>query len=532
MTALLAALPVLAVLLLMTVFSWSAARAGIVAAVLSVVLAVAVFDLGGEADGFGAVDGILGVVGEAGFISALIIGIIGPALGIHHLQQHTGAAQSLRAFLARVDPDPRIGALLVAWFFTLFLEGAAGFGTPVALAAPFLVALGLSPLRAVTAALAGHIAGVSFGAIGTPVLAQSALIDADPATVAQATAPYHMLLGAGLVAVVVVLIGQSLGPQNPDRQGTGPAGGSGSSRGLWRWGALAAASFLLPYGVIATYLGPELPTLGGSVVGAGIFMTVLVMTRRAQHRLQEPSTGPTTPTVAPSNTYQMPLIRAGAPYLILILLVVATRLIPPVRQTLETITVEWQTSGGFTGAVQPLYHPAMLLTLSFLAGVVAQKASFGEAVKVVVTATRQLAPVVVALIAVVTVARTMSHAGMTDELASTAASIGPGWPLLAPLVGAFGSFVTGSATSANVLFSELQASTARTLELPLMPLQGAQGFGAAAGNMIAPHNIVTAAATVGAVGQEGRVLRLTLPLTLIYVTLGGGLTLLFSQMAA
>lgn len=530
MTALLAALPVLVVLVLMTLCSWSAARAGLVAAIIGLVLAVWVFDFGGDADDFGPLGGALGVVGEAGFISALIIGIIGPALGIHHLQQHTGAAQSLRAILGRIHPDPRIGALVVAWFFTLFLEGAAGFGTPVALAAPFLVALGLSPLRAVVAALAGHIAGGSFGAIGTPVLAQAAVVEADPGILARATAPYHVLLGAGLVAVVVVLIGQSLGPQNSNQRGAARVGAG--SRGLWRWGALAAASFLLPYGVIATFLGPELPTLGGSVIGAAIFMAVLAATRRVQRSSKRASTDPRTPPQTSAETHEMRLIRAGSPYLILILLVVVTRLVPPLRDTLETITVEWEAPGGFSGVVQPFYHPAMLLTLAFLAGAVSQRASFRGTVKVVSTATRQLAPVVVALIAVVTIARTMSHAGMTDELASAAATIGPGWPLLTPLVGAFGSFVTGSSTSSNVLFSELQASTARALELPVIPLQGAQGFGAAAGNMIAPHNIVAAAATVGQAGQEGRVLRLTLPITLIYVALGGGLALLLTHMTA
>jgi lactate permease len=127
----------------------------------------------------------------------------------------------------------------------------------------------------------------------------------------------------------------------------------------------------------------------------------------------------------------------------------------------------------------------------------------------------------------IAIAFTMSRSGMTGQLAQTAANTGPWWPLLAPAIGALGTFVTGSATASNVLFSEFQQTTAQATGLPVMPLLGAQGFGAAVGNIICPHNIVAAAATVGLSGHEGRVLRTTLPLALGYVLLGGLLALLF-----
>ncbi|MGY6496832.1 MAG: L-lactate permease, partial [Microcella sp.] len=132
MFAVLAALPVLAVLVLMTVVGWSAARAGLVTAAATLVLAVVGFGFGvGEDADPGLAWSLTGVVAEAGFIALTIIGIIGPALGIHVLQRSTGAAARLRLALAVLHPDPRLGALLVAWFFALFLEGAAGFGTPI-----------------------------------------------------------------------------------------------------------------------------------------------------------------------------------------------------------------------------------------------------------------------------------------------------------------------------------------------------------------------------------------------------------------
>jgi lactate permease len=264
MLTLLALTPVLLVLVLMTVAGWSAARAGTVTAVFALVLAVVAFNFGGEGASFDIAEGVAGVLAEAGFIALTVVGIIGPALGIHYLQRSTGAAARLRKALAVLHPDPRLGAILVAWFFALFLEGAAGFGTPVALAAPFLVAAGMPALAAVTAALIGHAAGVSFGAIGTPILAQSTLVEANPGELAQATVIYPLVLGVVLTVAMLLVIGRAYGDFHQ----------------LWNWGALAALCFFVPFGLIAWFIGPELPTLGGALVGVLLFSVALVRHRR------------------------------------------------------------------------------------------------------------------------------------------------------------------------------------------------------------------------------------------------------------
>jgi lactate permease len=117
----------------------------------------------------------------------------------------------------------------------------------------------------------------------------------------------------------------------------------------------------------------------------------------------------------------------------------------------------------------------------------------------------------VALLAMLVLSRTMVHAGMTDGLAVAAATVaGPVWPAVAPFVGALGTFVTGSATASNILFTNLQQETALNLGIDVVGVVGAQGFGAAVGNIVCPHNIVAAAATVGLVRAEGEVLRRTL----------------------
>jgi lactate permease len=496
-TTLLAALPVLAVLGLMLGLRWPAARAGVVVALGTSVLAVVAFDFGRGDSPYGVDRGLLGILAEAGFITLTIVAIIGPALGIHHLQTATGATPMLEAALRRISPDPRVVALLIAWFFALFMEGAAGFGTSVALAAPFLVAAGFTPVSAVVAAMIGHVVGVSFGAIGTPVAAQVAISGIGGLDLARSTAWFHVLLGWVMALVVLRVI-------TTDRHESTP----------WRIGLLAGVSFLVPYGLIAAFVGPELPTLGGAVLGTVVFIVVV---RRwnaptGEHPADETSeSGPTRRLVA----------LAAAPYLVLIAVVLVTRLVAPIEDLLRSVTIDWQLESTFTGSVMPLYHPGLLLTIAFVVGAAIQGARPPQVVDAFVAATRQLATVTVALVSMVTIARLMSQSGMTSDLADAAARTGAGWPLISPVVGALGTFVTGSATASNVLFTELQLDTAAARNLDVTTMLGAQGFGAAVGNAIAPHNIVAAAATVGLAGRESEILRRTLPVTAAYLALGG-----------
>lgn len=506
MDAIWAAAPILVVLGLMVGAQWPAARAGAVGAVVALAVAILAFDFGGAGDRFGATSGIVGVLAEACFIAATIAGIIGPALGIHHLQERTGATLRLRTALGRLHPDPRVGALVIAWFFSLFLEGAAGFGTPVALAAPFLVAAGFSPVAAVSAALVGHAVGVSFGAVGTPVAAQLAIVDLGALDLSRATVVFHLVLGWILMIALLSIIGRVHHRDGPP----------------WRWGLVAAISFFVPFGAIAWFIGPELPTLGGALIGVITFGVIAARSDDAAGRDADRDD-------ADPASDGMSVVRAASPYLVLVTLVLATRLVPGLRDRLEQVELAWSTDSGFGGVVRPLVHPALLLSISFVAGAVAQRSKWATVRAAFWTATTRLGPVVVALVAMITIARTMSYGGMTTELATAGASAGWAWPFLAPAVGALGTFVTGSATASNVLFTELQQATAESADLDATVLLGAQGFGAAVGNIVCPHNIVAAVATVGMTGQEGVVLRRTLPVASVYVALGGVLAFVLTR---
>jgi lactate permease len=509
MTFLLAALPIVAVLVLMVALRWSAVRAGVAGLALALLLAWAVFPF--DAVGEDRVTGTAGALAEAAFTAATILWIVLPALAIHRLQGATGAVGSLRLGLTGLAADPRLTALLVAWFFALLLEGAAGFGTAAALAAPFLVALGMSPVTAVTAAMLGHMVGVTFGAVGTPVLPQVAATGLDPRTLSAVTALQGALVGWTIPIVVALVIERAY-----------PEGHGQRSRVAWGWALVAALAFLVPYLAIAFAVGPELPTLGGAILGGALFAIAL---RRLRGPGADAAVGGVraAPGAAPgSPAAAMGLARASAPYLVLVGLVLVTRLVPPLRDGLREVTVGWEAAGTFGGEMAPLYHPGSMLFLALLLGARAQRATWPQLRAALADTLRSLVPVAAALVAMLGLARVMVHAGMVDAIASAAAdTVGGAWPVLAPAIGVLGTFVTGSATASNALFSDLQAVTATAAGLDVANVLGAQGLGAALGNAVAPHNLIAAAAVVGLAGRESEILRRTLPVVVPLMVAAG-----------
>jgi lactate permease len=485
----LAAAPIGVVLAAMVGLRLSAAAAGDPGVAAALAVAAATMSSVGAA-GVGPGRALGGAAAEAGHATLTILWIILPALTLYEYQSRSGGLTRLRRALAAMTDDRRLQALLIAWFFGLFMEGAAGFGTPVALAAPLLVGIGFEPVRAITLALLGHAAGVGFGALGTPALTQIEITGLDPGTLAVATAAATALAGLVLLAAVTRLA-------DPGRP-------TGSDMGL---AAFAAVAFLAPSIAIAAFIGPELPTLAGALIGLGLFLLAL----RAGGVIRRPG-----------------VAGLGAdlgPYLGLVALVLAMRLVPPLETALARVVLGWELDGGFGARAAPLTHPgtAMVLCLVAAAMISRRLALLGEAAA---AAARRLLPVALALAVMLLLARVMVHGGMIASLAAAAATTGPFWPALAPWIGALGTFVTGSATASAVLFADFQASTARALDLPPGLMMAAQGAGGAVGNVLAPHNIIAGCATVGLVRREGDVLRWTAPTAVLaLLTVGAGLTL-------
>lgn len=490
MRAVLAAAPIVLLVGLLVGARISAARAGWIALALTVVIAVVAFDLGEPGTATRAAASI-GIAAEALFITATLAWILVPALAIHELVRRTGALDRLGAWLASVAADGVGRALLVGWFFVLFIEGAAGFGTPLAVAAPMLVALGWTPVAAVATGLIGHAAGVTFGAIGTPVLAQAELVPVSAVSLTR-----HVALLAVPIACIAALTVARTAPT-----GAPQCDGSGRSRAM-----LAAAAFSAPFVGIAWWSGPELPTLAGALLGGALFIALV--------RDRQPA--------ATNVGSRATLVRAAAPHLVLIALVLVTRLVPPVKSALADFTWQWTLFERFGGSFAPLYHPGTLLIAAFVTGALLQRSGRHDAAAALAAAARRVAPAILALIAMLALSRLMLHAGMIEALADAAIDLfGGAWPAFAPALGAIGSFMTGSATASNVLFSSLQSDAATALALPGAAILAAQTVGAAIGNIVCPHNIVAGAAAVGAIGREGDILRKTLAPAALMIGLTG-----------
>ena len=472
MDAILAASPILVVLFLMLGFRVSAASAGSSGLLLALYMA---------STREGALQGwaFFGPFLESAFLTGTILWILLPALAIYHLQTATGAIATIRDALSGLTRNRTLLAILIGWFFALFLEGVAGFGTPVALAAPLLVGFGFAPVPAVAIALIGHAGGVAFGAVGTPVLAQAELTGMAAEAIARWTGPVNALLAATMIGFVVHAARAE----------------DGSGRAAWTWPALAALLYILPMVAIAALVGPELPTIGGALIGVAAFAVAVKVRERGAGGV--PFGG---------------LAKAAAPYLAVIALILVTRLVPVVREDLEGVVLEWTWLDGFAGSFRPLFHPGTMLFVGLIVGAIIQQARFVEIGAALGAAAKRLIMVALALFFMLSLARVMLHAGMIDTLAEAAATTtGPAWPLIAPAVGILGSFVTGSATASNVLFTNLQATAAAELGLPAGEMLAAQGVGAAVGNILSPLNVIAGAATVGLVGREGAIMRLTLP---------------------
>src|SRR5215469_5351679 len=209
MAALVATAPLALIVFLMAALRWSAANAGLVGLVAAAVGAIGFFGFGTNVYVEQGISGaLIGTGAEAVFSAVDILWIILPALSLYELQQRSGAIDAIRTGLMGLSSDKTLLAVIIACFFAPFMEGAAGFGTPIALAAPVLVSLGFTPVVAVALPLIGHVAGTSFGALGTPIFAQADVSSMSADKIAPSTALPHAIL-APVLTLSIVFIARS-----------------------------------------------------------------------------------------------------------------------------------------------------------------------------------------------------------------------------------------------------------------------------------------------------------------------------------
>ncbi len=454
---------------------------------------------------------------EGWILATSILWIVGGALILYNVLRVSGALEAMRTRLAAASPDHRAHVLLIAWLFGAFLESVAGFGTPLAVCAPLLVALGFPPAGAIVLTLLANSAPVTFGAAGTPMiigmLQGLGAVGSDSllheAGVLAAT--LNVLIASVIPLVMVVFFTRFFAPRRSVTEGLA----------FWKPALLAGFGFTVSAWLAVVYLGPEFPSLVGSLGG---FAGVVVAFRFGWIHKGVASSAPSAESMA--------LWRAVAPYGALALLLGATRLVIPWRERLQATSLEVRDilGTGLTASFPLLYSPGTVFLVVTMLALWLYRVKARDIQDVLQSSLRKFGPSALTLLFALPMVRLFIHSGengaglasMPLELARVAAdTVGSAWPLVAPFVGALGAFVSGSATFSNLMFALLQYDTAVATGVPVGVVLGLQAFGAAVGNMMSVLNVVAAAAVVGLSGREGHALRLTILPTFIVCLIAG-----------
>jgi lactate permease len=488
--ALVAVLPIALLLWLMVSRGWGAARAGPAALLLALALAFGVFGAGTTLISFSLTKGVL--------LSIWVLSIIWAALFLFHLVDETGKIPVIGSWLSRLAPGGALQVLLLAWVFTSFLQGIAGYGVPVAVVAPLMVGNGFAPAVAVITTSIGHSWSVTFGSLAASYSALAGVTGLGGSRLAIDSA---LLLGVACLLC-----------------------GAGA---VWAYGgrkALASvAAPLLVVGVLMAAVQLGLAAAGAYSLAAFAAGAVGLVAMALWGRLARTKQAPLTVEDRPPAGIR-DFLWAFAAYIALIVIVLTTSFVKPVDDFLNQIRLqlsfpETATSLGWVNqatrsyrTLAPFGDTGPLLVYAAIAGYLIYRiggllpaGSLRRAAKRTVAGA---VPSSIGIVTMVGMALAMTDSGMTYALASGMKSVGGlFFPIIAPFIGVLGAFMTGSNTNSNILFGTLQRDTALLLGLSTTRILAAQTAGGAIGSMLAPAKIVVGCSTVGLGGDEGPVLR-------------------------
>ncbi|AOM81856.1 L-lactate permease [Salisediminibacterium beveridgei] len=462
-----------------------------------------------------------------GFHRALtILFILIGAIVLLNTLRETGAVDRINEGFRNISSDMRVQVIIVAFLFGGLIEGAAGFGTPAAVTGPLMVALGFTPLAAATTALIADSTSVSFGAVGTPVIVGLSNIEGAGAEMFQQVAikitMMDILVGSLVPFVLIIVLTLSFGKEKS----------LSSMVSMLPWSLLVGFTYTLSAFLYASLFGPEFVAILASLTGLGVATVtakknVFLPKEPWQDALKEGFT-------VKEKKSDLSLLSAWSPYVIVIVLLLATRIIEPVQQFTQTaIDLSWANIFGVEGVTsnwELLYSPGAVLLLAALISVFTQRKTLGHFTKAAKDSMGTVSGAALALLPTLALVQVFSNSGLNaSDLASMpqhiatvmAGSLGGIWLFVAPYLGLLGSFITGSATVSVLTFSPIQYSAAMDTGLNTNLILAQQTAGSAAGNMICVHNVVAAAAVVGMVGKEGDIIRKTLLPALLYALLIG-----------
>lgn len=541
--SILALMPIIAVGVLLVGFRLSASKAMPVCYLVAAGLALFVWQVPGVQVAAATVNGLI--------VAATLLYIIFGAILLLNTLQESGGLSVIRRGFTSISPDRRVQVIIIAWLFGAFIEGAAGFGTPAAVAVPLLAGLGFPPLAAVMSGMIIQSTPVSFGAAGTPILVGvNNGLEGQAGPMALATelglewteflaaiglrvAVLHAAAGVLVPLIVICVMTRLFGANKSIKEGLAIA----------PFAIFASLAMTVPYVAVAYLFGPEFPTLIGALTGLAIVVTASragFLTPKGEDTwdFPEKSTWPAewsgTITIEPDDApATMGMFKAWLPYLLVAVFLIATRLkVLLIVDYIKAVKFTWPSIFGtdITANVQPLYLPGTIFVIVSLLTFAIHRIPKDKYAKAWKDSGKTLIGASTALVFTVPMVQVfINSAGgaagydkMPLALAEGVAALtGEGWPLFAPFIGGLGAFVAGSNTVSNMMFSLFQFGVGERIGADPLWIVALQAVGGAAGNMICVHNVVAAAAVVGMLGREGAVIRVTVIPFLYYAGLVG-----------
>ena len=539
--ALLAFIPILAIFVLMVLMRWPATKAMPVSWILAVILAFWIWQTPGQWIAASSLNGAI--------LALQILVIVFGALILLFTLRESGAMAAINRGFIGISEDKRVQAIIIAWFFGAFIEASAGFGTPAALMAPLLLSLGFPALAAVMVALIANSTCVSFGAVGTPTLigVGSTLEIPEIVDVLSGlgmsytqfiheigfwTAVQHSIMGVFIPLILVAMMTKFFGEKRTFREGLA----------IWPYALFAGLAFVIPYMLVAWLLGPEFPSILGSLFGLVIIIPAtkagFLVPREKwdfpdQDKWEKNWIGSISAGDHSDGTH-ISIFKSWLPYIFIGFLLVLTRIKQlPFLDLVKSVSISYENLLGtdIKGSFPLLYNPGIL---PFMLIALLSIPLYGMKKQQVATAwrdagKRMIGPAI-ALVFAVPMVRVMMQSGQNEiGLASMPIVMAQyitdmvqgAWPLVAPFVGALGAFMAGSNTVSNMMFSLFQYSIADQLQISHIVIVSMQSVGGAFGNMICVHNVIAACATVGLVGVEGMLIKRNLiPMTLYGLVVG------------
>jgi lactate permease len=543
---LVAAVPVVVLLGLLATGRISAPAAALAGLVSAVLIAVFVFAPHEVAESGGSrvawAGAVLAAAGYGAAFGLLPIGwIVLAAIFLYNLTVETGHFETVKRSVLALSDDRRLQALLIAFSFGAFVEGAAGFGTPVAISGALLLGAGFRPLHAAGLALLANTAPVAFGALGTPILTLAEITRLDPLRLS-AMAGRQLPFFALLIPVWLVWL---------------MAGWRGVL-GVWPALVVCGGSFALVQFLVANYHGPWLVDVAGgliSLVSLAVFLRVWRPRQTWHFPDEEPALAPAPPAPFRDGPGRGAVVSAWVPWALLTAFVFCWGL-PQFKAVLDRVTLKVEVPGlhnrvartapvveGQPGAhrEQAVYACNWLsatgtgIFLAALASACWLRVGPRRFLRIGAVTCYRLRWPLFTIACMLAIAFTTRYSGMDATLGIAFTHTGRTYPLFAALLGWLGVALTGSDTSSNALFGSLQTITARRLVqggvLPLsvdqasVLLAAANSTGGVMGKMIDAQSIVVSAAATQQPGQEGAILRFVFWHSLILALLMGALVL-------